>query len=271
MLSNPIDLLIKSISEQNESSDLTGRYLLVIDTSKCDGVIKFIKRTIASFRAWKMFMLGDFPNNSNIAQVSMISQTRFAMERGDAVIMSHSEAIHESFYDLFNQHFRKFKEKSPTGEVEVIYYTNIAVGADSRRCRVHPRFQCIVHLSAKEAERTPAPFLNRFEKYQVSMTDALEFTLLHHRLLRQIPLVVTIERAMLHVRKLIEIIGYENFVGYSHKQTVESLFITMISDWENESDVNKFIQHFLQNDLFVSSIKSSLGLTDTEWISLENE
>jgi len=83
--------------------------------------------------------------------------------------MIQTDDIHESFYDLFNQHFRRIDdpEHSPR------YFTNIAIGAHTKPSRVDPKFQCIVVIKESEIKNTPAPFLNRFEKYYVSHKDLL--------------------------------------------------------------------------------------------------
>ena len=86
--------------------------------------------------------------------------------------MSQTDSVHESFYDLFNQRFRCIN-----GPEETRYYANIAIGAHSKPCRVHPKFQCVVVLKQSEVKVTPAPFLNRFEKFFISHSSLLEIAL----------------------------------------------------------------------------------------------
>ena len=83
--------------------------------------------------------------------------------------MSQTDEIHESFYDLFNQRFLRVDNKEGPR-----FFTNIAIGPHSRPCRVNPEFQCIIVVKKSEVERTPAPFLNRFEKYCISYTGLTE-------------------------------------------------------------------------------------------------
>ena len=86
--------------------------------------------------------------------------------------MAQTDDVHESFYDLFNQRFRRIDDaKGPR------YYANIAIGAHSKPCRVHPEFQCVVVVKQSEVKNTPAPFLNRFEKYHLSHHALLEAAL----------------------------------------------------------------------------------------------
>jgi len=87
--------------------------------------------------------------------------------------MSQTDDIHESFYDLFNQHFRRIDDPEDGPR----YFANIAIGAHSKPSRVHQNFQCIVVVKESEIPITPAPFLNRFEKYSISHGNLLELVL----------------------------------------------------------------------------------------------
>ena len=86
--------------------------------------------------------------------------------------MAQTDDIHESFYDLFNQRFRRIDDAHGPR-----YYANIAIGAHSKPCRVHPEFQCVVVVKQSEVKNTPAPFLNRFEKYRLTHHALLEAAL----------------------------------------------------------------------------------------------
>jgi len=83
--------------------------------------------------------------------------------------MSQTDEIHECFYDLFNQRFRRIQDPKQG----VRFYANIAIGAHSKPCRVDPKFQCVVVVRESDIEKTPAPFLNRFEKYCLTHRELL--------------------------------------------------------------------------------------------------
>ena len=89
--------------------------------------------------------------------------------------MAQTDGIHESFYDLFNQHFRRIDDPQEGAR----YYTNIAIGAHMKPSRVDPNFQCVVVIKKSEVKNTPAPFLNRFEKYCITYHSLLEAALSH--------------------------------------------------------------------------------------------
>ena len=84
--------------------------------------------------------------------------------------MTQTDGIHESFYDLFNQRFRRIDD--PKGGTR--YYTNIAIGAHMKPSRVNPNFQCVVVVKKSEVKNTPQPFFNRFEKYYITHHSLLE-------------------------------------------------------------------------------------------------
>ena len=83
--------------------------------------------------------------------------------------MSQTDEIHESFYDLFNQRFRRIEDPKHGTR----FYANIAIGAHSKPCRVDPNFQCVLVVRESDIDKTPAPFLNRFEKYRMSHKELL--------------------------------------------------------------------------------------------------
>ena len=77
--------------------------------------------------------------------------------------MNQTYEIHECFYNLFNLRFRTIKDFSGCH-----YYTNVSIGRQTKPLLVHPDFQCVVVLKQSMLKDTPAPFLNRFEKYFLS-------------------------------------------------------------------------------------------------------
>ena len=78
------------------------------------------------------------------------------------VVLLYCEDIEESFYDLFNQNFSVIDQSE--GMTKLVY-ANITVGAQMKMCFVHHEFQCVVVVKKTNIEKTPAAYLNRFEKY----------------------------------------------------------------------------------------------------------
>lgn len=108
-----------------------------------------------------------------LVQVNTIAAVRHSATEGHTVVLSQTDAIHESFYDLFNRRFHRIDDASSGPR----YYSNISIGAHIKPCRIHPDFECMVIVKQSELEYIPPPFLNRFEKYLLSHELVLEATL----------------------------------------------------------------------------------------------
>jgi len=201
---NTIDILRESLADkpysnqgsQKTSSDDTQnevRYKLIIDPSEDESITRLLLMFgILTSNNARTFMCSNFPGDSQLQkvillnvhinvlpyifpakQINTIAAIRHSAVEGHTVIMSQTDDIHESFYDLFNQHFRRIDDPEDGPR----YFANIAIGAHSKPSRVHQNFQCIVVVKESEIPFTPAPFLNRFEKYSISHRNLLELVL----------------------------------------------------------------------------------------------
>ncbi len=146
------------------------RYKLIIDSTEDDSLVRTLYSVgILDRHNTRMFMCSNFPADGELQKIDTIAAIRHSAMKGHTVIMSQTDDIHESFYDLFNQHFRRIDyEKCPR------YYTNIAFGAHHKLSRVHQEFKCIVVIKQDEINNTPSPFLNRFEKYLITHEDVIK-------------------------------------------------------------------------------------------------
>ena len=135
-------------------------------------------------------------------------------------MMSQTDDIHESFYDLFNQRFRRIDDPDHGPR----YYTNIAIGAHLKPCRVHANFQCVVVVRQSEVNLTPAPFLNRFEKYCISHAMLLATAM------SQLPpcLRVLVENTKKSVAEFITLVGAESSLYGLQPETLDSLLLYML-------------------------------------------
>ena len=103
-------------------------------------------------------------------QINTIAAIKHSAFQGHTVILSQTDEIHESFYDLFNQRFTCIDHPEHGKQ----YFTNIAIGPNVKPSRVDPHFQCVVVIKKSDEHCTPAPFLNRFEKYALSHQTLLQ-------------------------------------------------------------------------------------------------
>ena len=168
-LRNPVSVLRESLAEQANSERPISRYKLLIDTTKDDSILRALRaRHDLDANAYTnhpiILKLSDFPEDTGLQQVTLVSSVKYAAEQGGMVVLSHTERVNENFYDLFNQHFQRHEDYDRiSGQMTVSYHANIAVGSDSKLCCVSKGFQCIVHLRLTELIEAPAPFLHRMK------------------------------------------------------------------------------------------------------------
>ena len=154
------------------------RYKMLIDPSEDDSLVRLLfSFGVLERENTRIFMCSTFPEDGEVQNVNTIAAIRHSAFKGHTVVMSQTDDIHESFYDLFNQRFRRINDLELKQGAR--YYTNIAIGSHTKPCRVDPNFQCVVVMKKSEVMMTPAPFLNRFEKYLISHKSLLESMLQH--------------------------------------------------------------------------------------------
>ena len=265
-LRNPLDLMLASLNEQTDDQAApVSRYKLVIDTTADDSIL----RALQSLLSASTVKLSHFSEDSSVQQINAISAVKWAAEKGEVVLLSQTESINESFYDLFNQHFRKYEDKTNEG-ITVTYHANIAVGSHSRRCKVSPGFQCVVHLALPELQLAPAPFLNRFEKYRLTHADLLESHLRKGQLLSDVPLLgelLKTEQLVAHVQDFVLRLGVRSFYGFAPSQTIESALLSLLTRWETKTDVVQAVSGKCADETFRTAVEAELS---AEQASLES-
>ena len=172
---NILEILLDSMKDRPQAiQDITEnevRYKLIIDPSEDDSLVRLLFSTGVLMRDnTRIFVCSDFPGDGQLQKINTIAAIRHSAIKGHTVIMSQTDDIHGSFYDLFNQRFRRIDDP----EHGPRYYTNIAIGPHLKPSRVDPNFQCVVVIKKSEIKDTPAPFLNRFEKYFISHESLLD-------------------------------------------------------------------------------------------------
>ena len=103
------------------------------------------------------------------SKVELFSNIKSYISLGYFVIMKNLDDLYGSLYDLFNQKFN---------EVDGRKYCYLYFGESKHRVEVHKDFNCLILLESKENQSAaqievsqPAPFLNRFEKYALRISD----------------------------------------------------------------------------------------------------
>ena len=103
-LRNPVELMREAVSELGKSDLPVSRYVLVIGTTVDDSILRALRSELTTDGAvCQVLKLSRFPEDNAVQQINVISQVKWAAEKGEAVILSEAESTNESFYDLFNQ------------------------------------------------------------------------------------------------------------------------------------------------------------------------
>ena len=171
-----VEVLLDSMHDQPKQEFETNpvRYKLIIDPSQDNSLhhIIFPVKFSDNKNNVRMFFCSDFPSDGELESVNTIAAIRHCAGEGHTVIMCQSNDIHASFYDLFNQRFKRVDSSNGSS-----YFCNIAIGAHSQPSRVDPNFQCVIIIKKLDIKGTPGPLLNRFEKYLISHEDILNLSL----------------------------------------------------------------------------------------------
>ena len=254
-LRNPFLLMRESLAEQALSDTPISRYKLLIDTTSDESILRRLmqqdRRDLDTVRGdgtrcgASVLKLSLLPEDSGLQQVNLVSSAKYAAEKGETVVLSQTETINESFYDLFNQHFQRIEHREPRvglqltpaaggvraklhrGSVQTnAYFAHIAIGSHSKLCRVSQGFQAIVHMRDLELRDAPAPFLNRFEKYRLTHAHLLKA----HLLERALPpgFVSLVLKVMAKTHSLLDFMAVRCFYGACKDQTVESIVLDVV-------------------------------------------
>lgn len=264
-LRDPLGVISDALTKSGSHSDCN-RYALIIDDTEDDSVVRLLHiRGLIDNTKKSLFKLSKMPENMDIEELNLICGVKYAAMQGATIVLSQTDSINESFYDLFNQHFRRITNQ--VGEEGL--FANIAVGGVSRRSRVSPSFNCIVHVRESDLPALPAAFLKRFEKYRLTIRDVLSLKLQQNYLLEKL-----IYRSIEQVEAISDAIEEKHLCGFCSKRTIESFYLDLIGS-ENKKDRQKkffqskspFIDHFvefvitsLRIEVTVEEITSVIGL-----------
>jgi hypothetical protein len=103
--------------------------------------------------------------------VELLTTLKNYITLGYIVVMKNLDDLYGSLYDLFNQKY---------AEVDGHLYCYLYYGENKHKVEVHPNFKAIILLDTEKEMKgreleleQPAPFLNRFEKFFVRMSNLL--------------------------------------------------------------------------------------------------
>jgi hypothetical protein len=220
---DPVHVIQDTLLSSNEASRLSSRtrFKLIIDCTDDDSILRLLSSCgIVDVSKRSMFKLSHMPQEGALEELRVISGVKFAALQGNLAVLSQTESINESFYDLFNQRFQAVAGRD--GEVSL--YANISVGGISRRSLVKPEFECVIHVKQSDLLQMPAPFLNRFEKFRLSISDVL-----HSGWDRLGVVSVLFARSRRSAAKLVSVLGESGLSCWMNEsQTLDSVFVDML-------------------------------------------
>jgi hypothetical protein len=105
------------------------RFKMIIDGTEDDSILRLLRAgNVINVTGKSLFMLSNLTENVESERLRLISGVKYAALQGNLAVLSQTDSINESFYDLTNQRFSEITDRNgkPT------FYTNIAVGGISR-------------------------------------------------------------------------------------------------------------------------------------------
>ncbi|CAG9322655.1 unnamed protein product [Blepharisma stoltei] len=162
---NILDLIKENLK------DPSSRYLMLI--GRVDAVSFILDKHLHSLLERRIIVGSKLKDDISQEEYGFrsLSDIILYMEKGISIILKNMDHIYSSLYDLFNQNFAVSGE----GEGER-KYCRIALGAlFNPRCYVNNNFHAIVFMDNDKdiLLKADAPFLNRFEKHNLSLDKIL--------------------------------------------------------------------------------------------------
>ncbi|CAF0904066.1 unnamed protein product [Adineta ricciae] len=222
-------VLRDSMKLNSKRRRLYGRYKLIIDESEDESATNLLYQTAildSDPSRTTVFRMSDFADDvhNELRNVEILSTIKLCMETGKTILMVNTSRIHGSLYDVFNQNFSIMA----TGDMRKIF-SKVAIGPKTIDVAVHEDFQCIIHIKRSELKDIPAPFLSRFQKYSLSVSDFYRIRL--EKLPREEQLLLrSIEDK---VQSFVQHFGRQYFYGMNDS-TLHSCLLSLIQTNEND-------------------------------------
>ena len=163
--------LSDSLVDGTDPTSAHCRYTLVVDPTDCEAAVDLLfTLKLLDRRLTEVVSLSNFPEDASPTMTTAaLAQIMKCIEEGKTLLLVNSSPLQSALYDVINRHYAVSVREDGRKEA----YANIPLGSFSSLIRVHESFRLIVHIPTSELCKTPMPFLNRLEKYTLSVRDAL--------------------------------------------------------------------------------------------------
>eukprot|EP01039_Chlorochromonas_danica_P009047 gene9047-9983_t len=170
--------LADKVDEETDATAAHCRYILIVDPTDSENAADLLFTTnLLDQTQTKVITLSDFSEDATpTRQTAVLAQIKRAIEVGECLLLKNSSVLQSALYDVINRHYVINVTADPLHPGKVIReaYANIALGSFSRYVKVHPNFRLIIHVPKSQLPFTPLPFLNRLEKYTLSVRNTLD-------------------------------------------------------------------------------------------------
>ncbi|XP_067672826.1 uncharacterized protein [Haliotis asinina] len=161
------ELVLPSTLElvQENIEDRSARHLLLV--TRGESALSIVEDLLRQSERQHVTILGShFDEDLNDDySYRILSKIILCMEQGVVLILKDLDSIYGSLYDMLNQNYSKVGLKKTC---------RVAHGAYSNPvCHVHEDFRCIVLVEENKLDLSDPPFLNRFEKQCIRLSDIL--------------------------------------------------------------------------------------------------
>eukprot|EP01133_Synstelium_polycarpum_P003415 gene3415-3878_t len=229
---NTIARIKEALDEELKTNDNPNtcpfRYIMLIDPTENESAIMILKELEVEHT---VIRVGGFErDNTTESLVNVVSQIKNVMAEGGTVVLVNTSEIDACFYDVFNRYFTLM----PSGtDGAMNFIANVSFGTHSIFCTVHPKFKIIVHLPLSNMGQTQLPWLNRFEKYQLSLDKMVTHTIETNKKLqlRQDYFDRMKASAMHFVKEFhLTVTNKSLLSGFSESETIPSLIFSIAKD-----------------------------------------
>jgi hypothetical protein len=246
------------------------RYTLLVDPTDCEaGIDLLFALKLLDQSTTKVVALSDFPEDTSPTMVTAaLAQVKKCIEEGGSLLLANSTPLQSALYDVINRHYSISVREGGKREA----FANIPIGALSSLVRIHESFRLIVHIPASCLSKTPMPFLNRLEKYTLSVRDALAQRIIDVSLnpplsLRSIHKPEHRERLILELKAGVEdfvafVGGSSSFYGMAATETIPALVLRALEDCCTSANVEFTPRLSVLAAIKLARKKSEDNLTD---------
>ncbi|EFA81451.1 hypothetical protein PPL_05439 [Heterostelium album PN500] len=252
---NTIDRIKQSLADKFDikvnPNTTAFRYMMLLDPTENETSIMILNQMGVEHT---VIRVGGFDeDNSKESLVKVVSQIKNHMSTGKNVVLVNSQSIDACFYEVFNKYFTIISD-------ETHFLANVSFGNHSNHTQVHPDFKVIIHVPISRLDQTQLPWLNRFEKYRLSIDNLMNSKLQNRPDLQDDTKKIR-ENAnhfvnTFHIQKSL-------LAGFSDSETIPSILYSMIKNSIERNEPMKIDPHRIIikdlsiNDKFILSKESN--------------